>query len=104
MQMRSWEFLKFAIVFGLVGLVVAGGIAFRMQDQYASSGIVALPPDANPSDLQRAETYPFYWRSLVDLVIKEDLYPDERQRIPMEDVIQTMRSRDIRTTVVRRGS
>jgi len=71
--MRTWELPKFAIGFGLVGLLVVGVIAFRTQDQFQSGATIRIPGDVDASVVQRAKVNVLSRNSLAEVMLKEDL-------------------------------
>lgn len=110
---RSWILAP-----AFAGLVLAVVTAFLWPDSYRASGMIRVVPPKVPNRLiqtniteamsQRVSTIyqDIISRStLTNLIQTHNLYPDERKRLPMEDVVEMMRS-DIdvgQITGLRRG-
>ncbi len=90
------------------GLVVAVVVAFIWQDTYVSTATMRITPQQVPDRLvpsimssqmaerlQEIETVILSHGSLSDIIQKPslDLYKKERQRMPMEDVVQLMKKK-----------
>ncbi|HLK62548.1 MAG TPA: GNVR domain-containing protein [Bryobacteraceae bacterium] len=112
---RSW--IVGPMFLGLVVSVVAG---FLQPDTYISYAVMRISPPRVPEKLipsvlnnaQLAErvdqlkTEILSRNNLVDIIQKPslDLYKSQRAKLPMEDVVQTMKNRDIQITPLRAGS
>jgi len=106
MQMMTWNFGKITAAFGLAGALLCGALSFiAMPDRYTSIAVLRLTKSLLPGDPQPAidNTEEFIKsliysalsrNSLADVIQKQGLYPRERARKPMEDVIERMR-RDV---------
>ena len=99
---------------GLVCAIAAALVSFAWPDQYVSSALLRFRPRYVPEqelewrqvnltlrlyDIQRD----FLSRSTLERLIQSpgiDLYARERRNSPMEDVIQTMRNKDVRLELV----
>jgi hypothetical protein len=103
MQLKSGRaYWKLAGVLAVVGAVAGLGASMWMSGRYVSSAELQFTPPANPGSFDRVEmiTQEVLSRnSLAEIIARPslDVYRGERQRVPMEDVIQLMR-RDIRIT------
>jgi hypothetical protein len=90
---------KFAAAMALAGAVLAAGVSLAVPNRYVSTAVMRIRPAPDTdapdwlSDVQQAV---LSRGSLAELIQRRDLnlYPGERQRMPMEDVIERMR-RDI---------
>jgi hypothetical protein len=103
MQMTTWNFGKITAAFGLVGALLCGGLSFiAMPDKYTSDAVLRLTKSMLSGDPQPAtdNTEEFVKglihnalarKSLADIINEQGLYPRERARKPMEDVIERMR-------------
>ena len=100
MQFRMWTFGKVAIGFALIGLLVAGVIAWQRPSMYRSTAVLK-DPNASLDRLGRAEQEVFSRRSLSQLIVAGDLYPDERRSQPLEDIVEEMRNRAIQVRALR---
>jgi polysaccharide chain length determinant protein (PEP-CTERM system associated) len=94
-----------------VGLVLAVVVAFMWPDTYISQAVMRITPQQVPENLipsvlstQMVERLNQMQQeilsrgSLSELIQRPslDLYKRDRQRLPMEDIIQNMRNKDIR--------
>jgi polysaccharide chain length determinant protein (PEP-CTERM system associated) len=97
---RSWILAP-----AFAGLVLAVVTAYLWPDSYRASGMIRVVPPKVPNRLvatnvneamaQRvASIYQdiISRSTLTNLIQTHNLYPDERKRLPMEDVVETMRS------------
>src|SRR5260370_17716159 len=110
---RSW---LIGPMFG--GLVIAVVVAFLWPDTYVSTAVMRVRPQ-QISDrlvptvvnmqmqqrLQQMEQEILSRASLIELIQRPslDLYRKERQRYPMEDIVQDMRNKAIRLNMVDLG-
>jgi succinoglycan biosynthesis transport protein ExoP len=93
------------------GLVIATVVAFLWPDTYISTAVMRITPQQVPSNLvptsittqmaerlQQMQTEILSRGSLSEIIQKPslDLYKKERQKLPMEDVVQEMRNKYIR--------
>jgi uncharacterized protein involved in exopolysaccharide biosynthesis len=109
MQMTTeTNWLKLVAAMAVAGAIVAGGASFLVPPHYVSSAVISVTPQpdpvrpTSPQVLQEraAERLAVLEsqvlsRSGLSVIIQEpslDLYKAERKRIPLEDVIQEMRS------------
>src|SRR5512144_2550739 len=103
---RSW---LIGPMFG--GLVVAVVVAFLWQDTFVSTAVMRITPQQISSALvptvvnmqmqqrlQQMQQEILSRSSLTELIQRPslDLYRKERQRYPMEDIVQDMRNKAIR--------
>jgi uncharacterized protein involved in exopolysaccharide biosynthesis len=104
-------YLKLGIVTAILGALVAGGISFALPQRYVSTAIMRITPQVVSTDqppeqsaliaeqrLRRLQVEILSRNSLARMIQEPslDLYREERQRYPVEDIIQGMRSHDIR--------
>jgi capsular polysaccharide biosynthesis protein len=99
-QMQVWKggALRFAVFCGVAGMIVAGIVGFGMHNRYRSMAVLRIPQgdfEEQSGSLQRAEQNILSRSSLWAVVQKYNLYPEERTRLPLEDIIQEMRNRYI---------
>jgi LPS O-antigen subunit length determinant protein (WzzB/FepE family) len=85
---------KLGAAFALAGLLVATVASFVIPREYTSTAVLRLSDD---KDLLKVEGQVLSRTSLSDIVRDPalDLYPSERTRQPLEDVIEYMRTRAI---------
>ncbi len=95
------------------GIVIATVVAFLWPDTYLSSALIRVTSSQVPdryvqtnlnqmlSERISAISQGVLSRStLTNIIQTHDLYPRERRRLPMEDIIEEMRTRHIRIGVV----
>lgn len=95
------------------GLVISTVVAFMWPDTYISTAVMRITPQQVPTNLvptsittqmadrlQQMQTEILSRGSLSEIIQKPslDLYKKERQKLPMEDVVQEMRNKYIRIT------
>jgi hypothetical protein len=103
MQLTSWNFGKVTVGFGVACAVLCYALSFiAMPDKYTSDAVLRLtksllsgdpqPAADNTEEFVKALIHSALSRnSLADVIQKQGLYPRERARKPMEDVIERMR-------------
>jgi len=95
------------------GIVISTVVAFLWPDTYVSSALIRItssqvpdrPVQSNMNQLLteriNAITQGVLSRStLTNIIQTHDLYPRDRRRLPMEDVIEKMRTKDIRIGMI----
>lgn len=114
MQFKAWSFPALALTLGILGAVLGAGIGLLLPAQYTSTARLRLSPIrlsksevpgsiAGPLEalFQQGETEVVTRRSLSGLLRdpRLHLYADELREMPLEDVIEAMKSGiDIRNT------
>jgi hypothetical protein len=94
MQMTTWSFARIVLVCSLVGALVAVGISFAQPRMYMSQTVISVEAagpqvtDRYIAGLLKDWLSP---ESLTSIIERENLYPVERARMPMKDVIDLMR-------------
>ncbi len=94
MHLNGGSLLKLSAVLGAVGLIVGAAASFTTEKQYISTGAVRIESELGAEDrVPQAVTAALSRGSLAEIVQRPslDLYRPERARVPMEDVIETMR-------------
>ena len=106
MQMTTWNFGKITVAFGLAGALLCAALSFiALPDRYTSVAVLRLTKSVLPGDSQpatdNAEEFvknliqdALARKPLADIINNRGLYPRERARNPMEDVVDRMR-RDV---------
>ncbi|MGB7721984.1 MAG: hypothetical protein WBL65_18940 [Bryobacteraceae bacterium] len=98
MQMTTRNSLKILGAVTLAGALAAGVLAFRTPDRYVSTAVMRITPA--DSDRQRAldrlaelQQEVLSRTSLAEIITRPalNLYPKDRKRIPLEDVVENMR-------------
>jgi uncharacterized protein involved in exopolysaccharide biosynthesis len=95
MQMRIWSPWKLVAGFAIAGVLVATAFAVTISNRYVSTSIMRIG-DGGEADLATQIEKVESRSNLTQLINEEDLYKGERNRVPIEDVIQQMRQKDIR--------
>lgn len=104
MQMTSLSFWKILAGCTLSGVLAAGIWSATLPNRYVSTAVVRI--DAAPREAQiqmmRLQQAALSRSSLASIIIGQNLYEKERKMLPLEDIVQGMRDRDvrIRSTVV----
>jgi len=101
MQMATWHSLRIVAALGLAGALLAGVIAWRTQEVYVSTAVIGFAPavqaDGDRQAALRRITQAMHevmsGRSLGEMITRPtlDLYPEDRKRMPLEDVVESMR-------------
>ena len=94
MQIRTWSSGKILTTAGVAGVLVAIGIGLAMPKSYKSMSTVKIGTIGNSSqpDVVNALANEIESRQmLVHLIQTYGLYPGERSRMPLEDVIDEMK-------------
>jgi uncharacterized protein involved in exopolysaccharide biosynthesis len=93
MHMKMRSFLKLAAVCGLAGAILAAAIAVRTPDKFISEAVLRVSGDEQSLQFfrDRALQQALSRNSLGELIRENDLYATDRQRRPLEDVIERMR-------------
>jgi hypothetical protein len=99
MQMTTWNYLKILGAVALVGALVAGVLAVETPNRYVSTAVVRITPA--DSDRQKALDrlaelqQEVLSRTNLAHIIQQpallNLYPEDRKRMPLDDVVQNMR-------------
>ncbi len=115
MQVHLPAFPKLAVVLSLTGLAIGLGASFLVTPRYVSSAQMemiygpAAPAEGRVNLQERLirMEQEILSRTSLSQVIQDprlDLYKSERERIPLEDVIEQMRGRDVRIRFEASGS
>jgi hypothetical protein len=102
MQLSIPSFPKLTLLLSITGLLCGALVAYLMPDTYVSTATLKLEGVASPlqaSELLAEWQNEVLSRTSLSSIITDprlDLYRSQRARQPIEDVIQTMRNRDIR--------
>jgi uncharacterized protein involved in exopolysaccharide biosynthesis len=95
-------FPKLALLLSVAGLLAGWGVSFLITPSYVSEATLVLtqkpgsPPTGLLPDIGAMELQVQSRTSLSAIIRDVDLYRSERRRQPLEDVIETMRTRDLR--------
>jgi hypothetical protein len=109
MQMMSLSFWKILAGCALAGVLAAGIWSATLPERYVSTAVmrISLAPQAAAGDtdvegnaalrhLQRLQQAALSRSSLSAIIQQQGLYSSERKTLPLEDIVEQMRSRDIR--------
>lgn len=83
-------FLRRAAILGAAGFVLAGLISLQIPDEYYSRALVGAA-NVESKVLLRSVENVLSRQRLVELVDKHELYAELRTRLPLEDILETMR-------------
>lgn len=97
MQVRGLGFWKIAAGFTVAGALISGAWSLTVPDQYISSAVLRI---GEASRLRLLEQHAFSRGSLSGIIVQQGLYQRERARDPLEDIVEKMRNRDLRVTLV----
>ncbi len=94
MHMTEWSYLKFVAVFAAIGLL--GGLLAPLviPEQFQSRAVIGIPSEQKGAV---ARQNLFSRRVLATVIEENDLYAKERLREILEDVIEKMRAKDLRS-------
>ena len=95
MQLLKGSYWRPASLAALAGVILAGAISLRIPDRYVSSAVMKV----GATDLAAQRLQEVLSRSSLAALIQRPsmhLYPGERYRMPMLDIVDQMRDRDIR--------
>jgi len=96
MQMTSWmTYWKMALLAGIAGAILAGGVALRLPDQYACSAALLLESHGATQAqlaeaLLRAELKILGRDNLMELMTSLDLYKEERRKLQASEVVENV--------------
>lgn len=92
MQFIHWGFARIMTVAGLAGALIAAGVSLTLQDRWVCSAVVAVDGNdpATLVSLQKTLLEVESRGALTGVINKLGLYPSERQRMPIEDVLEKM--------------
>ena len=111
MQMSSWN-PKIILLCGLVGLGLSSGVAFSLHNVYVSRGLMrsSSPVTGNPAagnvaiaDQIAVITADAFSRGSLSEIIQRpslNLYTEARAHEPLEDIIERMKQKDIKISVI----
>jgi len=103
MQIVSPGVWRFAGVCGLAGLLIAAVAAWRTPAEYRSISVLRMAPapaEARLQKLNQAEQAILSRRSLATVIQKYGLYRTQRERQPLEDIVENLRNRRIQVRML----
>lgn len=102
MQLTRGSDWKIVAAMAVAGAIAAAAVSFRVPERYVSAAVVRVTPPRDAQHGVAVDTGPVLQEvlsrgSLSELIQRPslNLYPEDRHRIPMEEVIERMRNRDI---------
>ena len=98
MQLNVPAFPKLALLLSIAGLLTGLGISFLVTPRYVSSGVLAFDAGHVSATDLRVLANDVLSRTAMFRIMMDprlNLYPEERARLPLEDVIERMRHQDI---------
>ena len=105
MQLKNeTAYLKLAAVLAVIGAVAGLGVSLRVPDRYTASAAIKVTPGAEDDPgktvehLTQMQQEILSRNSLAELIQRPalNLYQRERRNLPLEDIVQNMRNKDIR--------
>jgi hypothetical protein len=99
MQMRIWSPWKVVPAFAMMGVLFAAAFTLTIPKRYVSTAIVKMGDKWQDQwflAVGRVESRAY----LTTLIKEEGLYRAERARMPIQDVVEQMRQRDIGIKIV----
>jgi uncharacterized protein involved in exopolysaccharide biosynthesis len=94
MQMIIWSFGRITFACSLTGMLVAAALSFALPSHYLSQATLTVTPaDESTRGLANnaMEGSIFNRQVLASLIQDHNLYPRERARMPLDDVIDKMK-------------
>ena len=82
--------VRMAAIFGLAGLALAWGVSLQIPDQFRAVALVGTS-SMDAASVQRTVQRALSRPRLKELIEKHGLYAAERERLPLEDLIEKMR-------------
>ncbi|HTA41730.1 MAG TPA: hypothetical protein VK789_04740 [Bryobacteraceae bacterium] len=112
MRLTVPSFPKLAFLLSIAGLLAGLGVSFVVAPRYVSRSTLMLiaTPGSPESDVRPVAIelqQEILSRTSLSAVIHDprlNLYPEEVAKMPLEDVIEQMRSQDIRISIAQAGS
>jgi uncharacterized protein involved in exopolysaccharide biosynthesis len=109
MRMLTWNFASVTVVSALLCLAIAAGVAFWLPTEYVSTAVVRMELDRSTpgwaiNHLQEVQTEVLSRHSLANIIQQDDLYVRERATLPLEDIVESMRTRAIHITPLQGAS
>jgi LPS O-antigen subunit length determinant protein (WzzB/FepE family) len=103
MQMTSITFWKIVASFAVAGALAAGIVAVTLPNRYVSTAVIRVQPAPQPAGatdavhaLQQVQQATLSRSSLSSIIQQVGIYPNERKKLPLEEIVLGMRNRDIR--------
>lgn len=107
MQISTWTFGRITLACALIGVLASVAISFAWPDIYVSEAKIKITPQQVPQSTSPADTNQLMWdrllsidqeirsrNTLTAIIQQYNLYPRERTRLPLDDVVEMMH-RDI---------
>jgi hypothetical protein len=94
MRMRSGRIWKFVAVCAAIGAAIAGVLSWRMPKEYVSTAVLRIDADDSMvrERLGQIAQGVLNRTTLGGLIVNNGLYKADRAQLPMEDIVQDMRS------------
>ncbi len=104
MHMKTWRMSRITIVCSLAGMLAAVAMSFTRPPLYRSRTLISAGT-GDPQVIRNeiVERTRLLWDRpfLVEIIQKENLYPSERARMPLNDVVDLMK-KNIEISVLQR--
>jgi uncharacterized protein involved in exopolysaccharide biosynthesis len=91
----TWNSGRFTIAASLAGVLVAGAVSFAVPSHYVSRAVVTAKPadEATRGTAENVLKQTVFNREVLAALIQDDnLYPHERSRMSLDEVIDKMRN------------
>jgi uncharacterized protein involved in exopolysaccharide biosynthesis len=103
MQISTWTFGRITLACVAIGVLASVAISFTWPAQYISEAKIKIVPEQVPESNVLAATNKLIWnrvlsicqevrspRVLTAIIQQHNLYPRERNRMPIDDVVEIM--------------
>jgi capsular polysaccharide biosynthesis protein len=94
MQMKIWSPWKIIPAFAVAGVVLATAFSLAVPDRYVSTAVIKIGDGQRRKMAATRQLVESRW-FLSKLINEGDLYKGERSRLPLEDVVERMKSKDL---------
>jgi hypothetical protein len=98
MQFRSWSFVRITLTCSILGALTAAALSFAVPPQYISQTVLTVtgsptaPEEGLMPFLSRLQDFTLDQNFLATLIQQKNLYPRERTRMPLNQVVVKMRT------------
>jgi hypothetical protein len=104
MQMKIWTPWKIIAAFAVAGVIAATTYWWMAPKRYVSTAVIKAGEDSSELKVNALAEQIMSRSSLTGIILGEGLYEGERAHLPIEDVIERMKTQDIRISLGERGA
>jgi hypothetical protein len=99
---RSMPVSQIVLALTLVGAVVGGIVAKTINAQYISAAVIFMDTEQQIAGKQFHDVFlrAITRRTIAEVIEQQNLYPDVRKRVPLEDVVERFK-RNLRVSIAR---